>query len=248
MGYFTSLMQQSGLRGTDAVHSRTAYSIESHVERQVEPQPAAVAPIDSGNAPPMQFNPNGLATVPRQRIEDGISPGPVPRQEKTPVSDSGRVEQPHRREVNHPLERKTSVERSIPEPDLSRSVREVATAHVKESVLPDAIPPTPLEQVSTKPAVAVRNSEAITFADVRAWVSADFDERDEEAMARPLVGRPGTKNAIQDFSVSAGGYTLEIGNIEVIVEAPAPPPAPQTPIPRPAPDHSWTLRSRHYLR
>jgi hypothetical protein len=106
-----------------------------------------------------------------------------------------------------------------------------------------------------------------TFADVRAWVAAGGDNEEIEIVTSPAPvfrGAPATparhlvpaQSSTQPAAIYAAGpadnYTLEIGSIQIVVDEPRVP-APQTAtIParteQPAADHSWTLRSRHYLR
>jgi len=253
MGYFSSLMQQSGLRGSPANRRRGAYPNEAHEAQILEPRPSVAAPWDFANASRSQSVPRAPEGFPRQEIAEEHLPVRTPIKETAVVKNSARNEKPTRTEVTSPTGKGiTSVASSIPAPALSRSVQETTANSTEESISTSASPITPPEHSSGKPVRAVTDSAAITFADVRAWVSVDTDDGEEDKeqpLAKPLLGGHTTERGTTGISSGTDGYSLEIGSIEVIVEPAAPSvPAPQVPLPRPAPDHSWTLPSRHYLR
>src|SRR5262249_33968995 len=114
---------------------------------------------------------------------------------------------------------------------------------------PDAEPPVVRigKPESPEPALG-----PVTFEDVRAWVAAPF--RSDPGLL-PAVKAPPNENLSAVWPATppkdaADHVTIEIGNIQILIEEPRP----AVVAPQPAAKHaqtpaeSWTLPSRHYLR
>jgi len=101
----------------------------------------------------------------------------------------------------------------------------------------------------------------MTLEDVRAWVADPVTEEGDvralpaEQRAAPFSNlahekSPQERIAPMERSIQ-DGYTLEIGNIQIVLEPPPAPVVSRPPEPVRAaapPDHSWSLPSRYYLR
>jgi len=166
----------------------------------------------------------------------------------------------------------------LPGPTAGRDAPVASQQRLKDSVAPGAAAVAPnyvdsqasLNEAGARVASAESKasiSRPVTFADVRDWVAAGGDSAEIEAVTSPapvLRETPATAARRQapahsstpapalDAASLADNYTLEIGSIHIVMDEPRVPAQQTAAIParaeRPAQDHSWTLRSRHYLR
>jgi hypothetical protein len=261
MGYFASLMRQSGLRHVTQPVAARSYTID------IESSEVAQSPAEAGGgeisvASPMALGPAAFesrppivaANFPRGAVHEAVARKPAVIQ------------------VQDILERPVQDGSDAP-------VSPVASEqHFKDSVPPGAtVAPNYVDSMQaslkdTQPSVASAESNGavsrpVTFADVRAWVAAGGDSEEVETVTssapvfrgapatparRHAPAQSSTHAAAIEAASPADNYTLEIGSIHIVVDEPRVA-APQTAaIParaeQPATDHSWTLRSRHYLR
>lgn len=236
MSYFGSLMRQTGLGVTSAQRTQVP-GLE--VEATELATPVEVAQ----HAPDAQASPTASPAAQAETVQARVERSPESREEAVPA--------------------RTAIAQTATSMEVSRSTtaripaRGTGTpARSHERTIERTTAPMPEPVGATEPQRAVKAPEAetrarppqVTFADVRAWVAAEPAEEPEPEWARPRAGSPvaATERA-RPRDTADESYSLEIGKIEIVMEAPvaAPPAAPAT---SPAPDYSWTLASRHYLR
>jgi hypothetical protein len=261
MGYFASLMRQSGLRyATQPVTARPSAIDVDSLEVAQSPREAGGSEISL--ASPMVLGPAAFER--RPPLVAANSP-------QSPMHEAA-ARMPAVIQVHDILERPAGDGSDALVPSVA------SEQNLKDSVLPGAmVAPNYVDSIQaslkdTRPRAASAESNGavsrpVTFADVRAWVAAGGGPEEIEIVtsAAPAFGgapampawrhesaQSSTQAAAIDAASSADNYTLEIGSIQIVVDEPRVA-APQTAaIParteQPAADHSWTLRSRHYLR
>jgi hypothetical protein len=261
MGYFASLMRQSGLRHANRPVTARSYAIDVE-SSEVAQSPAGAGGDDISVTSSMALAPAGFesrppvvaANFPRDAVREAVAREPAVIQ------------------VQDVLERPVQDGGDAPVSPVASEQRFKDSFPPGATVAPNYVDPMQAALKDTLPRVASAESNAavsrpVTFADVRAWVAAGENSQEIETVKSPspaFRGSPATparrqasahsstQAATIDAASPTDNYTLEIGSIQIVVDEPPVAAAKTTAIParaeQPATDHSWTLRSRHYLR
>jgi hypothetical protein len=123
-------------------------------------------------------------------------------------------------------------------------------------------PPLPSVEINSKPSPdkagdqqeASRGQARPTMAEVRAWVAEPLKQLAELQARQTVPERPVLAPEIdagESVERPREAYSLEIGTLEIVMDAPSvspPHPRPQVAAPAEQPRAQWNRASRHYLR
>lgn len=247
MGYFGAMTRQTGIvfGGATTRPVRATPGIELSESRTAEP------PTVPGNS----AEPAALA--------QSRTPGyaiPEPRVRQTEIAATRVWEAPHL--LSRPtqmLEANNGAATGVPEfvLDVDTAMpgvnpgndRETPARPLSAALLPEPSPGKTGDQPETS-----REPRHPTMAEVRAWVAEPLKELSERHAMETVPLRPlpvPEISAREHIEPSREVYALEIGTIEIVLDAPpVPSPPPRAPVAAPAEQSGtqWNRASRHYLR
>ncbi len=271
MGYFASLLRQTGIR-TGSIASPPAASVNGLEVSETRPVEPARAPITDSAAPETRRAPDRQpAPTPAPEGPLRLAPAPPPSTWVAPTPPGQPIPPPEARPAT-----------SGPEVILETaflSPPEVPTPTEVPAGFPVARPdPTPIAvvaqaspQMAATPSLAESASGSVeqgkqtpeapqptgrpTLAEVRAWVAQPIlgtaEPRRPESPAAPPWTAVSTMPPVHDDSGHPEAFTLEIGTIQIVVDGPTTQEAPRpAAAARPAPPQrpETERASRHYLR
>lgn len=261
MGYFSSLMRQTGIRPADtASRSPSAVrGIEVEETRVAATRPpeaglcaqAAAVPLDHEAPPTPSLTPGTARSVAPMRSVETVA-APVSRDLTVSPARETVVEMPAppRTEI-----RELEVEEHTPELAAADEVMPAPLQHHETATKSNAAPEIEAVRVGRQEAPPQREKRPPTLAEVLTWVAQPARQAIEPPVAEPAPWRPLPISPVTDVPSLAidtrEKYSLEIGTIQILIDGP-PESAPQ----RSAmaarssePAHvPWGRASRHYLR
>ncbi len=252
MGYFASLMRQTGLRAP--ARPARSYAMERDVE-VVAPPPAAAETPRAETPAPRQANlaAKSAEAAPASPFAN-VLPAPVPSIRPAPLRDAApALARTLPEEPASALQEQRGTPIGEPRPGEVPAIEQnrMEVAH-RESPAAAQVPvPARLPALKDRPA----EQKPVTFQDVRAWVAQDPVPVSEQNVTHANPPAQTSKPAVRDAVQEASNYTLEIGNIQIVLDPPAPQPIPAAQAKTAAQPNtkersaadSWTLASRYYL-
>lgn len=242
MSYFSGLMRQTGL-GVPVTPRTQTPGLEVEATELAAPVETS-QDVPAAKAALRQVLPASSAAR-AETIEAKIKRSPESREEAVPAR-TAMAQTAASMEISRPAAiRMHQHEPGAPVGSHERAI-ELATPPTLE---PDGVAKPQRAAMRAPEAETPARTEQVTFADVRAWVAAEPAEEPEPMWARLQAGSSvaAPERGAQSRNIADESYSLEIGKIEIVMEAPAAAPA-AAPVTPPAPDYSWTLASRHYFR